>query len=337
MVQDRTVDKGKVNQEREIHLSAKHPLVTVIIPNWNGARFLPACLDSLRRQTHPSFEVIIVDNASTDSSVELIEREYPEVRLVKLPSNRGLTGGANAGIQVARGEIIALLNNDTEADPQWLMELHRGLEADPEAGMAASKMLLFDQRDIIHSAGDFYRVDGVPGNRGVWERDEGQFDETRRVFGACGGAAAYRRAMLEEIGLFDEDFFMYCEDVDLAWRAQLAGYACAFAPRAIVYHRLSATGGGETASYHCGRNFIFVIVKDIPTSLLKKYWWRIILAQLHTAWDALRAWRGKAARARLRGQLAALCHLPLMLRKRREIQRTRRVSNEYLESILQKL
>ncbi len=316
--------------------ASSFPLISVIIPNWNGARFLPTCLDSLRRQTYPNFEVIVVDNASTDNSVELIEREYPEVRLVKLSTNRGLTGGANAGIQVARGEIIALLNNDTEADPQWLMELHRALEADPEAGMVASKMLLFDRRDVIHSAGDFYRVDGVPGNRGVWERDEGQFDGDRRVFGACGGAAAYRRAMLEEIGLFDEDFFMYCEDVDLAWRAQLAGYPCAFAPRAIVYHRLSATGGGETASYYCGRNFILVIVKDIPTLLLKKYWWRIILAQLRIAWDALRAWRGKAARARLRGQLAAFCHLPLMLRKRREIQRTRRVSEEYLESILQK-
>jgi len=312
------------------------PLISIIIPNWNGARFLPTCLDSLRRQTYPDFEVIVVDNASTDNSVELIEREYPEVRLVKLPTNRGLTGGANAGIQAAKGEIIALLNNDTEADPQWLMELHRALEVDPEAGMAASKILLFDRRGVIHSAGDFYRVDGVPGNRGVWERDTGQFDGTRRVFGACGGAAAYRRAMLEEIGLFDEDFFMYCEDVDLAWRAQLAGYPCAFAPRAIVYHRLSATGGGETASYYCGRNFIFVIVKDIPTPLLKKHWWRIILAQLRIAWDALRAWRGKAARARLRGQLAALCHLPLMLHKRREIQRTRRVSQEYLDSILQK-
>jgi len=316
--------------------SSQFPLISVVIPNWNGARFLPTCLDSLRHQTYPDFEVIVVDNASTDKSVELIEREYPEVRLVKLPTNRGLTGGANAGIQVTRGEIIALLNNDTEADPRWLRELHCALEADPGAGMAASKMLLFDRRDVIHSAGDFYRADGVPGNRGVWERDEGQFDGTRRVFGACGGAAAYRWAMLEEIGLFDEDFFMYCEDVDLDWRAQLAGYPCAFAPRAIVYHRLSATGGGETASYYCGRNFIFVIVKDIPTPLLKKYWWRITLAQLRIAWEALCAWRGKAARARLRGQLAALCHLPLMLRKRREIQRARRVSSEHLESILQK-
>ena len=316
-------------------LSVKYPLISVIIPNWNGARFLPTCLDSLRRQSYPRFEVIVVDNASTDASVELMERDYSEVRLVRLPTNRGLTGGVNAGIQVARGEIIALLNNDTEADADWLSELVRALEADPEAGMAASKMLLFDRRDVIHSAGDYYRVDGLPGNRGVWQKDEGQFDAARRVFGACGGAAAYRRKLLEEIGLFDEEFFMYCEDVDLAWRAQIAGYPCAFAPRAIVYHRLSATGGGRIASYYTGRNTIYVIAKDVPPSLFRKHWGRIVLAQLRIAWEALKAWRGEAARARLRGQLAGLWGLPRMLAKRRTVQRSRRVSDEYLASIIE--
>lgn len=309
-------------------------LVSVIIPNWNGARFLPTCLDSLRRQSYPRFEVLVVDNASTDNSVELIERDYPEVRLVKLPTNQGLTGGVNDGIHAALGEIIALLNNDTEADFDWLSEMVCALEEDPEAGMAASKMLLFERRDVIHSAGDFYGLDGLPGNRGVWQKDEGQFDGARRVFGACGGAAAYRREMLEEIGLFDEDFFMYCEDVDLAWRAQLAGYPCAFAPRAIVYHCLSATGGGRIASYYTGRNTIYVIAKDVPTSLLRKHWGRIVLAQLRIAWEALKAWRGEAARARLRGQLAALWGLPGMLAKRQMVQRSRRVSDEYLVSIL---
>jgi GT2 family glycosyltransferase len=316
-------------------LSVEYPLASVIIPNWNGARFLPTCLDALRRQTYPRFEVLVVDNASTDGSVALMERDYPEVRLVKLPTNRGLTGGVNAGIQAARGEILALLNNDTEADPHWLSELVRALEADPQAGLAASKMLLFERRDVIHSAGDFYGLDGLPGNRGVWQKDEGQFDGPRRVFGACGGAAAYRREMLEEIGLFDEEFFMYCEDVDLAWRAQIAGYPCAFAPRAIVYHRLSATGGGRIASFYTGRNTIYVIAKDVPTALLRKHWGRIVLAQLRIAWEALKAWRGEAARARLRGQLAALWGLPGMLAKRRAVQRSRRVSDEYLASILE--
>jgi len=312
------------------------PRVSVIIPNWNGARFLRMCLDSLRRQTYRDFETIVVDNASTDESVELMRRDYPEVRLVCLPENLGLTGGVNAGIREALGEIIVLFNNDTEADEDWLAELAAALAAHPEAGMAATKMRLFDRRSVIHSAGDTYRADGIPGNRGVWEEDAGQYDEDVWVFGPCGGAAAYRRSLLDEIGLFDEDLFMYCEDVDMAWRAQLAGHRCIFAPRAIIYHRLSATGGGKIASFHTGRNTIYVIAKDYPGDLLRKHWRDIIRAQWKIARDALAAWRGEAARARLRGILAGIARIPLALRKRKEVQRARRVTTEYLEQILVK-
>ena len=313
------------------------PLASVIIPNWNGARYLPICLDSLRRQTYPNFEVIVADNASTDESIALIERNYPEVILVGLPTNRGFAGAVNAGIRHSRGQIVVLLNNDTEADPNWLAEIARVLAEHPTVGLVASKMLLFDRRNVFHTAGDFYRVDGIPGNRGVWQEDRGQFDQQEEVFSACGGTAAYRRAMLDEIGLLDEDFFYSCEDVDLAWRAQLAGHRCLYVPTAVVYHHLSATGGGVTASFHDGRNFIYIIAKDYPTSLLKKYWPRVVRAQLRLAWEALRAWQGEAARACLRGQLAGLRGLPRMLRKRRAVQRTRRVSDEYLESLLTKV
>ncbi|MFQ6094413.1 MAG: glycosyltransferase family 2 protein, partial [bacterium] len=140
-------------------------LVSVIIPNWNGARYLPTCLDSLRRQTYPHFEVIVADNASTDESVALIERDYPEVILVQLPTNRGFAGAVNAGIRRAQGQIVALLNNDTETDPNWLAEIVRAFAEHPHVGLVASKMLLFDRRNVFHTAGDFYRVDGVPGNR----------------------------------------------------------------------------------------------------------------------------------------------------------------------------
>lgn len=200
--------------------------------------------------------------------------------------------------------------------------------------MATPKVLLFDQRDVIHTVGDFYGVDGVPGNRGVWQRDDGQFDREEYVFGAAGVAAAYRRAMLDEVGLFDEGLISYCEDVDLAWRAQLAGWKCVYVPKAVVYHKLSATGGGKIASYYCGRNFIYVIAKNYPTSLLKTYWRRVVCAQIDIAWKAVKAWRGEAARARLRGQLAGLWGLTKMLAKRRAVQVSRRVSDEYLESIL---
>lgn len=310
------------------------PLVSVIIPNWNGAVHLPTCLESLRRQTWQDFEVIVVDNGSRDGSLELLARDYPEVRVLALGENRGFAGACNAGIRAARGEFVVLLNNDTEADPRWLEEVVAAFRRHPEAGMVASKMLLFDRRDTFHTAGDYYRVDGRPGNRGVWQTDRGQYDREEYVFSACGGSAAYRKSMLEDVGLLDEDFFYSCEDVDLAWRAQLAGWRCVYAPRAVVYHKLSATGGGPTASFYDGRNFIYLLVKDYPGDLWRRYWRLILRAQFRLAWEALRAWRGAAARARLRGMLAGLLSVPRMLRKRRAVQRIRRVDRAYLESIL---
>jgi len=309
-------------------------LVSVVIPNWNGAPHLPTCLDSLRRQTHPRVEVIVADNGSTDESLTLLARDYAEVQVLALGENQGFAGACNAGMRVAQGEFVALLNNDTEADPRWLEEIVAAFARHPEAGIVASKMLLFDRRDTFHTAGDFYRVDGIPGNRGVWQKDAGQYDREEYVFSACGGSAAYRQAMLEQVGPLDEDFFFSCEDVDLAWRAQLAGWRCVYAPRAVVYHKLSATGGGVTASFHDGRNFIYLLVKDYPGDLWRAHWRAILRAQLRITVEALRAWRGAAARARLRGQLAGLFGIPKQLRKRRTVQRSRTVERAYLERIL---
>jgi GT2 family glycosyltransferase len=311
------------------------PLASIIIPNWNGAHHLPVCLDSLRAQTYPRFEVILVDNGSSDGSQALVAEQYPEVRLLALETNLGLTGGNNAGFREAQGEILISLNNDTEADRGFVEALVTALTEQPQAGMAAAKMLLFDRRDTIHSAGDGYGLDGIPFNRGVWQRDAGQYDEPGWIFGGCGGAVAYRRAMLDEVGLFDESFFMYCEDVDLNWRSQLAGWRCWYTPMAVVYHKLSATGGGPIASYHTGRNTLWVIAKNYPGNLLRRYWSRLLHAQWQISLDALRAWRGEAARARLRGQLAGLLGWPRMLEKRRAIQAGRQVPDEYVESLLQ--
>jgi GT2 family glycosyltransferase len=310
------------------------PRISVIIPNWNGAHLLPTCLDSLRRQSYTNREIVVADNASTDGSLELLARDYAEVRALALPSNRGFTGACNAGLQASHGEFVALLNSDTEADERWLEQVVAAFERHPEAGLVASKMLLFDQRETLHTAGDLYRLDGVPVNRGVWQRDEGQFDREEYVFSACGGSAAYRRTTLDEIGLFDDDFFFSCEDVDLAWRAQLAGWKCVFAPQAIVYHKLAATGGGPTASFYDGRNTVWVIAKNYPGSLWKRHWRDVARAQWRIAREALKAWRGAAARARLRGQLAGLLGLPKMLRKRRAIQSSRRISDDELTRLL---
>ena len=310
-------------------------LVSVIIPNWNGAEHLPTCLESLKRQTLAGLEVIVVDNGSTDGSLLLLKQEYAEAQVLALGENRGFAGACNAGMRAARGDFVVLLNNDTKAAADWLEEVVAAFDRFPEAGMVASKMLLFDRRSVFHTAGDFYRLDGVPGNRGVWETDEGQYDTELYVFGACGGSAAYRRAMLEEVGLLDEAFFYSCEDVDLAWRAQLAGWRCMYAPRAVVYHKLSATGGGPTASFYDGRNTIYVLIKDYPADLWQRHWRKVLCRQLTIAGEAIRSWRGRAARARLRGQVAGLLTgIPRMLPKRRQVQRSRVVDRAYLERLL---
>ncbi|MCY4464491.1 MAG: glycosyltransferase family 2 protein [Chloroflexi bacterium] len=312
------------------------PRLSVVIPNWNGKGYLAACLDSLRAQTQPGIEIIIVDNASTDGSQQFVRTAYPEMQLVELPQNRGFTGACNKGMQEAAGEIVALLNNDTEVARDWAAEVIKALDEKPEVGIVACKMLMHDQRERFHTAGDFFAIDGSAGNRGFGEIDHGQYDRGDYVFSACGGAAVYRRCMLEAIGFLDDDFFFLLEDVDIAWRAQLAGYAVWFAPGAVVYHHLSATGGGKTASYYDGRNGIWLIAKNMPSALLRKYWRRIVGRQASLFWDALVAWRGEAARARLRGMAAGALSLRSALVKRREIQSMRTVSDAYIDSMLTK-
>ncbi|MBE7467926.1 MAG: glycosyltransferase family 2 protein [Anaerolineae bacterium] len=310
------------------------PLLSIIIPHYNGAHYLTTCFNALRAQTYPHLEIILADNGSTDESVALTRRDFPEVKILELGQNLGLTGAINRAIAQSQGEVIVPLNNDTEVIPGWAQALVDALCAHPEAGMIACKMLLFDRRDTLHSAGDGFGINGIPINRGVWQKDTGQFDHDTYIFGGCGGAVAYRRAMLDDIGLFDEDLFMYLEDVDLNWRAQLAGYRVVFAPQAVVYHHLSATGGGVIASYYTGRNTLFVLAKNLPGPLFRRHWPAIVGAQFKIAVDALRAWRGEAARARLRGQLAGLWGLPKWLAKRKFVQQKKRVDEAYLENLL---
>lgn len=295
-------------------------MIDIIIPNYNGAALLAPCLDALRRQTRQDFCVVVVDDGSTDDSCALLARFYPEVQVIARSHNRGLAVAVNAGFHATGGEYVVLLNNDTEAHPRWLEQLIGALERFPDYAFAASKLLLFDRRMYVHSAGDFYRVDGVPGNRGVWSLDQGQFDAIEEVFGPCAGAAAYRRSALDALAedgqVLDEDLVMYCEDVDLNLRARLHGFRTLFVPQAVVYHRLSATGGGALASYYCGRNFMLVWAKNMPTALVRRYWLAMVRAQIGFAVHALLHVREQAARARLRGQLAGLRLLPRFIAKR---------------------
>jgi GT2 family glycosyltransferase len=309
---------------------------SVIIPNYNGLCFLPVCLSALEVQTYPLLhaEIIVVDDASTDGSVAFVREHFPQVRVVEMARNCGLAMACNAGAAAARGDLLVMLNNDTEAEPDWLAALVAAAHAHPRAGSIASKMLLFDRRDTLHSAGDVMGADGIPRNRGVWERDEGQYDADVTVFGGCGGAVAYRREAWQAAGGFDERLFMYLEDVDLAWRLRLLGWEAVYAPEARLYHHLSATGGGVLASYYTGRNTIWVIAKDMPGSLVRRHFGRILRSQLRVTRDALRAWRGEAARARLKGQLVGLLGLPRVLSWRRSVQADRLVPVGEIERLL---
>jgi GT2 family glycosyltransferase len=296
-------------------------MIDILIPNFNGMALLPTCLDSLRRQTRRDLLVTVIDDGSSDGSLQLLARDYPEVRVLALPHNRGLTFALNAGLAATSAEIVVLLNNDTEAVPQWLEHLVGQLERYPQFSFAASKLLLFDQRDRIHSAGDFYRADGVPGSRGVWQRDCGQYDAIEEVFGPCAWAAAYRRADLLKLAdhgqVLDQDLGMYCEDVDLNLRARLHGMRTIYVPQAVVYHRLSATGGGNLASYYCGRNFTLVWAKNMPQAVVRSYWPALVRSQIGFALHSLVHIRESAARARIRGQIAGLWALPKFIRKRK--------------------
>ena len=205
----------------------------------------------------------------------------------------------------------------------------------PKSGLVASKMLLFDRRDTFHTAGDYVTPDGMAHNRGVWQKDVGQYDHEAYVFSACGGSSAYRKSMLDEIGLLDDDFFFSFEDVDLAWRAQLAGWRCLYVPDAVVYHKLKASGGGTTASFYDGRNRIYTLAKNYPADLWRVHKREVIGAQWQLMREALRLWRGAAARATLRGIVAGVLGIPKMRRKRRAIQAARTVDVVYLERLMQ--
>jgi GT2 family glycosyltransferase len=296
--------------------------VAIIIPTLDGLALLRPCLAALDAQTYRDFAITVVDDGSTDGTAAWLEGAYPGVRLIRHARNRGLVAACNAGIAATASDLVCLLNNDTEAEPGWLGALVAALDRAPDAGSAASKMLLFDRRQLLHSAGDGFTITGLPINRGVWQPDCGQYDDAAPPFGPCAGAALYRRAALLAVAgtdgdVLDPDLYMYCEDVDLAWRLQRTGFRCVFAPAARVYHHLSATGGGPFASYWVGRNLPLILAKDLPRPLLRRYWPWIVATYAGRAWRAARAWRGAEARATLRGMLAALPALPRFWRKGR--------------------
>ncbi len=298
--------------------------VSVIIVNWNGRHHLELCLPALAQQTHTQFEIILVDNSSTDDSITFVQSHFPEVRVISLNENQGFARGNNIGIEASTAPFVALLNNDTKPESTWLEQLVNTALMDERVGMVASKMLFFDRPHIINSAGICLDRVGI-----AWDRLGGQSNDdtavVEEIFGGCGGAVLYRRAMLNEIGLFDEAYFAYLEDVDLAWRAQLAGWRCLYVSTAVVYHRHSATSveGSPFKSRLLGRNKVWTILKNYPLAPLLRYLPLIMLYDAGSVWVAL--WHRRDPNP-LIGRLMALPGLPKVLRKRAALQKKRQLS-----------
>jgi len=309
------------------------PEMSVIVVSWNGKRFLEPCFTALRRQTFRDFEAILVDNGSTDGSVDYVGALFPEVHVIALSDNRGFAGGNIAGYEQARGELIVLLNNDTEADPHWLEAIHQASQEFPRAGSFASKMLLFDDRKRIDNCGFAVTRAGTAVDLGRDELDGPDWAEPRKVFGACGGAAAYRRSMLDDIGFLDPQFFMTFEDLDLSFRGQLRGYECVCIPRAIVYHRLGGTRKKNTAQD------VFFSQRNIELAYLKNMPWDMILGSLphrlvYELGGAAYFTRLGVGMAFFKAKLDAIRRLPSVLRQRKEIHKSRTLTDEQLRVML---
>jgi GT2 family glycosyltransferase len=309
------------------------PPLTVVVPSLNGREMLGLVLSSLEGQTFRNFEIVVVDNGSDDGSVEYLHDEWPSVEVVALDRNHGFAAAVNRGIERTRSELVALVNNDMELDPGFLEELVAALRRHPSAGSATAKMLRSDDRTVIDGAGDVISWSGGAARRGQGQADGGRYDAPSSIFGACAGAAVYRRDALDSVGPFDEDFFAYLEDADWSFRAQLRGYSCRYVPGARAYHVGGATSGrmGDLEVFLVPRNRIALVLKNFPLRRLIRHLPVLLLRQLREFALAVRDGRGRTL---LRAWSAAIRALPRTLAKRRAIQRSRRVSDRALRAVI---
>jgi len=316
------------------------PLISVIIPNWNGKQFLAECIDSLREQTFCDFETILVDNGSTDGSAKFAEERYGEfIRIIRNKKNLGFTGGNNVGIQAARGKYIVLLNNDTWAPPNWIDELVKVTHLGPPIGMWASKVYSYYKRNQIEAVGELIYWDGLSRSRGQYEQERGQYEEIEEIFFPPGCGGMYRKVVFEEIGLFDEDFFAYADDAEIGIRARLAGWKCVYVPKAVLYHKNSGSTGQYSPfkAFYVERNRFWITLKYFPLPLLFLSIFFTFYRFAFQAYGAL-AHRGAAGQftknyspLRLIGILfkaygSGFRYLPRMWKKRKMLRPLRKVS-----------
>ncbi len=279
--------------------------VGVVVVSWNGLEHLRACIPAILSQDYPA-QAIVVDNGSTDGSVDWLRSAYPQVQVICNAANRGFAGATNQGIALATGPYVALLNNDARPEPGWLGAMVAVMERGQQVGMVAPQICFAHRPDLLDSAGIEVDVLGVAWNCRMGRPAAQEPTEPQAAFGPSGAAALYRRAMLDEIGLFEERFFAYYEDVELAWRAQRAGWRCLYAPRARVLHQHSATGrqGSDFKSYHLSRNRVWTLIRHYSAGRFL-LWWPGILV-----WDML-TWLAPLLGGRtasMRGHLDALRH-----------------------------
>lgn len=256
--------------------------IDVVIPNWNGRRMLETCLSSLKRQTVQNFKVTVVDNGSDDGSGVYVRENFPGVDLLEFSTNRGFSVAVNEGIENGRLPLVLLLNNDTELDERCLEVLLESSAAEDIYDMFALKMLAFHERSLLDGAGDGVMRGGVGYRLGTMENDGPSYCLKKEVFGACAGAALYRRSLFEKIGLFDEDFFAYLEDVDFNMRAARNGSRCLYLPKAVVYHIGSASSGSKINNFTVRlstRNNIFVLIKNYSASTMLRFLFPVLIYQ----------------------------------------------------------
>ena len=323
---------------------------SIIIVTWNGKQHLPDCLESLQSQTFHDFEVIVVDNGSIDGSLEYLRTHHPWVQVVQLPENTGFACGNNIGFSHSRGDYIITLNNDTMADPGWLGELVAVADAHPEAGMVASRICNFTDRDQIDSLGFRVCRDGM--SRGAFRLQRYSaitMNPVEKTLFPSACVALYRRSMIDQIGFFDEDFFAFCEDTDLGLRGRLAGWEALVAPEAVVYHKYSQTTGvfSPFKLYLVERNHYWVALKTFPVS------WILLLPLFTVVRFFVQAFtvingdgsggeflasgsRHSCLWAILRGMRDALAGTPAVLRKRSLVMRTRKLTHRQYVQLLKR-
>jgi hypothetical protein len=312
------------------------PETSVIIVNFNGKHFLTDCFQAIENQTFKEIEVILVDNNSTDGSKEIIKEIQNKfsftLKCIFLDKNTGFTGGNIEGFKQATGDYILLLNPDTIADPHWIEQLIEAANNNPEVGIFASKLINYST-DLIDSAGDGYST-SLKG----FKRGEGQpnthFNDFEYVFGACAGACLYRREMLDEIGFFDEDFFLIHEDTDLNFRAQLIGWKCLYVPTAIVYHKVRSTIGhkSDTAIFYTLRNSDFVRIINVPLNLFIRNFFSLLIGTLTEFFYF--SVKHRKLLTYLKAKREVIISIPKLYKKRRRIQKMRCIPVSYLQGRL---